>query len=166
MTWFLKNLGVVGRLFFGLALIGSGLLQLMRQDFVRLVPKLPLWVGRPDLWADVSGAILVAAGLAVAADRKRRPAAIGVAVLFFLVLLLFVPGVWANPLPGFMWTNPCKTLALLGTAILLATMPQRWNPASSRVGEMGVGEKLSGGRVPPDDFQLSQFLRFHSRELA
>jgi hypothetical protein len=97
--------------------------------------------------------------LAIALDRKRRPAAIVVAGLFFLVLLLYLPGVWANPGAGFMWTNPCKTLALLGAAILLAMMPERWNPASGRVDEMSVGEKSSSlsvvalakseGRVPP-----------------
>jgi len=142
---------MLGRLFIGTALFSSGLMQLIRQDFVRLVPKLPEWVWRPDLWADASGAILVAAGLAIAVDWKRRLAAIGVAALLFLVLLLYVPGVLANPGAGFMWTNPCKTLALLGTAILLATMPQRWNPASRQADEIRVGKtlSLSGGRIPP-----------------
>jgi uncharacterized membrane protein len=151
MNRLLKSYGVVGRLFFGLALVGSGLLQLIRQDFVRHVPKLPPWVVQPGMWAGISGALLVVAGLAIMVDRKRRLAAIVVAALFFLVLLLYLPGLWANPGAGFMWTNPCKTLALLGTAILLVAMPQRWNPASGRVDEIGVGKtlSLSGGRVPP-----------------
>ncbi len=119
--------GWLGRLCFAVALIGSGVLQLIRHDFVRHVPKLPSWVARPELGAVVSGTILVAAGLAIAVNRKRRPAAIVVAALFFLVLLLYLPGVWANPGAGFMWTNPCKTLALLGAAMVLVAMPEGWS---------------------------------------
>ena len=154
-----QSLGVVGRLFFAWALVGSGLLQLSRQDFVRLVPKLPACVAWPEWWAGVSGAVLVIAGLALALERKRRLAAIVVAALFFLVLLLYLPGLWSNPSAGFMWTNPCKTLALLGGAILLTVMPEGRNPATGRVDEICDGENPSGlsvvalakseGRIPP-----------------
>lgn len=151
MTRLFQSLGVVGRLFFAWALIGSGLLQLMRQDFVRLVPKLPGWVAWPELWAGLSGAILVAAGLAIALDRKRRFATVAVAGLFVVVFFLYLPGLRANPGAGFMWTNPCKTLALLGGALLLAALPEGWNPAFGRTDEIRVGKTLlsSGGRLPP-----------------
>ncbi len=123
----MKNRSDLGRLFFAIAMIGSGLQQLIRQDFVRLVPPLPAWIKWPFLWADVSGVVLILAGLAIALNRIRRPAALVVGVLFVGVFILHLPGVAANPGAGFMWTNPCKALALFGGASLLAlssTPPQ------------------------------------------
>ncbi len=119
----MNNYLTLGRIFFAGALIGSGLQQLVRQEFVRLVPKLPSWIPWSAGWAWLTGALLVVAGLAILADRKRRPAAMLVVGLFFVVLLLYVPGVIANPGAGYVWTNPCKTLALLGGALLLAVTP-------------------------------------------
>ncbi len=116
----MKYSAVVGRVFFALAVIGSGFMQLWRQDFVRLVPKVPGWEGAQALWAISSGGVLVAIGGALLFDRQRRLAASLLAALLVLVFLLYIPGVMANPGPGYMWTNPCKTLALLGGAVLLA----------------------------------------------
>lgn len=119
----MRNYLALGRYFFAVALIASGLLQIIRQDFVRLVPKAAAsWLPMPQVWAAVTGAVLLAIGLAFATDRARRPAATGLAALFTVVLLMHVPEVIANPGAGFMWTNPCKTLALLGGALLLAVV--------------------------------------------
>ena len=123
MTYLLKNIRLIGRLFFATATIASGLQQLIRGDFVRLVPKLPAWVPSQSLWVGVSGVGLIIVGLAIAAERHRRLAALALSALFAVVFLLYLPGVIANPGAGFMWTNPCKTLALLGSAILLAVGP-------------------------------------------
>lgn len=109
-----------GRIFFATGLLGSGLLQLVRHDFVRLVPKLPAWAPVPTVWPCLSGLILVATGLALVANRRRRFAAFVAGFLLLVVLLLYLPDVSANPYVGYLWTNPCKTLALLGGAVLLA----------------------------------------------
>ena len=116
----MKYWAVLGRIFFALGVIGSGLMQLIRQDFVRLVPKLPAWAGSPFWWAILSGGVLVAAGAALAFDRNRRLFAAILSVLLVATFLLYIPGLVSNPGPGYMWTNPCKTLALLGGALLLA----------------------------------------------
>jgi len=127
----MKNYPVIGRLFVAFALIASGLFQLCRQEFVRLVPKSSVsWMPIPPVWATVSGAVLLAIGLAFAVDQKRKPAANGLVGLLVLVFLMYVPDVISNPGAGFMWTNPSKTLALLGGALLLAVLPSASNDLS------------------------------------
>lgn len=126
----MKHTAVVGRIFFGMAVIGSGLLQLVRQDFVKLVPKLPGLVAAPSLWGSIFGALLVAAGAALVFDRKRHLVGWVMGTLLVVVFLLYVPSLAANPGAGYMWTNPCKTLAILSGAILLA---------SSSAGSPGAG---------------------------
>lgn len=119
----MRNYLALGRIFFAIASIASGLLQISRQEFVRLVPKAAAsWLPMPHAWAVVTGVFLVAVGLAFAADRARRLAALGLAGLLTVVFLMYVPEVIANPGAGFMWTNPCKTLALLGGVLLLAVV--------------------------------------------
>lgn len=115
----MKNSLPIGRVFFAIAVIASGLLQLLRQEFVRLVPKLPPWIPSPSLWAVVTGGVLVCAGIALLLDKQRRLAAMVVGALLLAVLLLYTPGVVANPSKGYVWTNPCKTLALLGGVVML-----------------------------------------------
>lgn len=111
----------LGRYFFAGGVAASGVQQLVNADFVRLVPKLPAWLPGQPAWACVVGALLAGIGVALGAGRKTRPAAILLGALLLLTFFLQrVPEIVANPSVGFMWTNPCKVLALLGGAILLA----------------------------------------------
>jgi len=113
----------LGRLFFAIALAAFGVQQLVTAEFVRLVPPLPAWIPEPQLWARLVGVILIVAGAAIGIGRGRwaRWAAAVVGVLIALsILFLHLPKAAANPLAGFMWTNPCKALAMLGGAILVA----------------------------------------------
>jgi uncharacterized membrane protein YphA (DoxX/SURF4 family) len=117
----------LGRIFFGVATMASGVLQLVSGDFVRLVPKLPAWVPAPSLIAYLVGVVLVAIGLAVLSGRMARPAASLLGVMILLdVVLLYAPRLVWNPemdrpyLRGFMWTNPLKALALVGATAMLA----------------------------------------------
>jgi uncharacterized membrane protein len=116
----------LGRSFFGVATVASGVLQLVTGDFVRLVPKLPAWVPAPSAWAYAVGVVLVVTGLAIVSGRMARTAAALVgAMIFVMVVFLYPPSMVANPLidrpllRGFMWTNPLKSLALLGGAAIL-----------------------------------------------
>ena len=72
----MKNFTTIGRIFFGLAMTAFGLLQLGRQDFVRLVPKLPLWIAQPPGWAVASGGLLFPA-LVFAFSRRMKKAHFG-----------------------------------------------------------------------------------------
>ena len=118
----MKNHSAIGRLFFAIAMIASGILQVIRQDFVRLVPKTAMLIPWPHAWATASGAVLVVLGLAIITQRKSRLASLGLAGLFFAVLMLYLPEIVSNPGALFVWGNPCKTLALLSGALLLAGM--------------------------------------------
>jgi len=110
----------LGRLFFAVAIAAFGIQQLVTGGFVRLVPPLPTWIPSPGLWARLIGLVLVILGLAVGTGRKARWAAAVLGTLFLLLFLfLYLPLALTKPLAGFMWTNPAKTLAMLGGAILL-----------------------------------------------
>src|SRR5688572_12222841 len=117
----MSRLAAIGRVCLGAALAGSGLMQLVNRDFVRLVPKLPAWVPVPGVWPVLVGALLLAIGVTFIANRKVHAAA---TLLAGLLLVSFVvqrmPEIVANPGTGFVWTNPAKVLALAGGALLLA----------------------------------------------
>jgi len=96
-------------------------MQLVNREFVRLVPKLPAWVPAPDVWPIVAGALLLAIGLALVANRKVSAAANLLAALLLVSFVVQrIPEIAANPGAGFVWTNPAKVLALAGGALLLA----------------------------------------------
>jgi len=120
----MEKIPAVGRYFFAVALAASGLQQLLLMDFVRLVPRLPAWVPWPALWAALVGAVLLAAGAAIAAGWRLRLAAMTVgALLLGSFFLQRIPEIVANPTAGYVWTNPCKVLALWGGTLLLAGAP-------------------------------------------
>ena len=111
----------LGRLFFAIAIVAFGIRQLVTGDFVRLVPPWPTWIPSPDLWARLIGLVLVILGLAIGTGRRARWAAAVLGALLLLdFLLLHLPLAARDPLTGFRWTNPVKTLAMLGGVIILA----------------------------------------------
>lgn len=123
----MQTLITLGRYFFGAATVASGVLQLVTGDFVRLVPRLPTWAPGPSIWAYAVGVILVVAGLAILSGRLTRLASATVGTLILVNLVAVYPfHMVADPridrplLRGFMWTNPLKSLALVGGAAILA----------------------------------------------
>lgn len=128
----MSRFAAIGRVCLGAALAGSGLMQLVNRDFVRLVPKLPAWVPAPGVWPIVTGALLLAIGLAFVTNRKVGAAANLLAVMLLVSFVVQrIPEIVANPGTGFIWTNPAKVLALAGGALLLA--------AGARVGTLAAG---------------------------
>jgi uncharacterized membrane protein len=112
----------IGRSFFGLAVLATGVEQLVISDFVRLVPKTPAWVQKPAL-AWLVGLVLVVIGLRILSAKMARAAAtvLGLLILVDLVVL-YAPRM--DVTRGFMWTNPLKCLALVGGASILAARLQ------------------------------------------
>jgi uncharacterized membrane protein len=149
----------LGRSLLGAATIASGVLQLVTGDFVRLVPSLPAWIPAHSALAYVVGVVLVALGIPILSDRSAGEAAgIPGALILVMVVLLWVPALWASPgmerpwLRGFMWTNPLKALALLGGASILA---------GRSAGERGALLPLArtiGWAAPAGPFLLAAFL--------
>jgi uncharacterized membrane protein len=144
----------LGRCLFAVAALASGLQQLVTAGFVRLVPGFPAWIPWPHFWALGSGLLLVLAGGALVLDRRVRLGAMILgAMLILLFLGFYLPQIFANPQTGFIWTNPCKTLALLGGAIILAGLPAEGNAGgSSSLGTSSEGFRFLGW------FFLSVFL--------
>ena len=111
----------LGRFFFAVSLMALGIRQLLTAEFVRLVPPLPAWVPWHPFWACLVGVVLIVACVAILLERKAlRAAAVLGAMILFDFLFLHLPQAAADPLVGFMWTNPAKALAMLGGVILLA----------------------------------------------
>lgn len=127
----------LGRVFFAVAVAASGVQQLWTGAFVRLVPAVPEWIPGHPLWARLGGVVLIAIGAAILANARARLAATVLAgLLLGLFLLLHLPEALKDPLTGFRWTNPAKTLAVLGGALLVAA----WAGGSS--GRAAFGDRL------------------------
>ena len=107
----------LGRLLFATAIAASGIQQLVTAAFVRLVPR----ISAPAVWAYLVGVILILAGVAIAlGSRVRLAAAVLGALLVIDILFLHLPKALSDPTTGFLWTNPCKALAMLGGVLILA----------------------------------------------
>jgi uncharacterized membrane protein len=113
----------IGRVFYGLAVLGTGLQQLAIAEFVRIVPRLPHWIPAQPLLARLGGIVLVAIGVALLTGKLARLAASVLGLLLLAVLLfLYLPAIPTNPLAGFMYTNPLKVLSLIGGLMLLVPL--------------------------------------------
>src|SRR5262245_17172072 len=107
-------------MFFGVAVLLTGLQQLVIGHFVRIVPKLPDGIPAQPLIARLAGALLIAIGIALLTGKLARLAASVLALLLLaILLLLYVPAIPTNPWAGFMYTNPLKVLALVGGLMVL-----------------------------------------------
>lgn len=116
-----EQLYKLGRSFFAIATIAFGVFQLIRVDFVRLVPEPPTWLPAHSFWAALIGALLLVIGVSILFDKHSRLAAgVLAGVLLFSVVFLHVPEIATDPARGYKWTNPAKALALFGGAILIA----------------------------------------------
>jgi uncharacterized membrane protein len=111
----------LGKSFFAVATIAFGVFQLVRVDFVRLVPELPTWLPAHPLWAALIGVLLLVIGISILFDKHAGLAAgVLAGVLLFSVVFQHIPEIAADPARGYKWTNPAKALALFGGAILIA----------------------------------------------
>ncbi len=112
-----------GRLLFGLSLTAFGALHFVHGDFVtRVVPAWPAWIPPRMLWVVLTGAILVAAGVAVIGGLRPRPLLWAIAVvLVFSIALFHLPSLTRDVLIGGNWSNTGKTLALLGGCLAVAS---------------------------------------------
>ena len=133
------GLAVLGRTFYGLGALASGVEQLVIGAFVRLVPA-PGWLPAQKGLAYLTGVVLIVLGLAILTGRMARTAATVLGAMILAMVVCLVPSTFFNPdidrplLRGFMYTNPLKSLALIGGAAMIAG---RW-PDRMR-GLRGVG---------------------------
>lgn len=83
-----------GRIVIAIAAIFFGVEHFLHPDFAPGVPLekvMPPWVPLPSVWAYLAGAILLAAGIALALNKKSRIAAVSIgALMTFLTLFLYL----------------------------------------------------------------------------
>jgi uncharacterized membrane protein len=117
------TVGRIGRAFYGLAVLGTGLQQLAIAQFVRIVPRPPDWIPAQPLLARLGGILLVAIGLGLLTGKLARLSASVLALLLLAILVfLYLPAIPTNPLASFMYTNPLKVLSLVGGLMLLVPL--------------------------------------------
>ncbi len=125
-----------GRVVIGMAAIFFAVQFFLHPEFAPGFPleKLtPSWLPFPRVWGDLTGAILLAAGIALALNKKSRMAATSIgALMSVLTLFLYLP-IWVLARGG---TTPeimeainyvFDTLLYAGTALVLASALPR-NP--------------------------------------
>lgn len=118
----------LGRVFFGLSLIAFGIQQFLWGDFVPgRAPAWPASMPGRLVWAYASAIVLIAAGMAIVAEKKARLAGVTVAVMIFAwAALRNVPVAAADHNLGGAWTNLGKGLALTGGALAVAALSPAW----------------------------------------
>jgi len=85
------------------------------------VPVVPAWMSWPAPWRWMGSLVLVGAGLAILSGYRVRTAALAIATLLLFVLAAIqLPPALGQPGTGYLWTNPCKVLAMLGGVLAIA----------------------------------------------
>jgi hypothetical protein len=118
------TLSALGRVVFGLGVLGFGIAGLLFGDFLRSLQPVPQAVPGYAPLAAINALILGAAGLAIPLDhRAREAAALVIVVLAGGILFLHVPSAFTQPalLRSPWWIRTFESTALIGGAIVLAT---------------------------------------------
>jgi uncharacterized membrane protein YphA (DoxX/SURF4 family) len=140
-----------GRLLFGTAIAGFGLVSVLFADFVRQLQPVSQFVA-PETpgygtLATMNGLALIAVGIALVADIRTRPVAVGLAGFFAAWIVgLQVPSAFLDPglLRSPWWVRTFETVALLGASLVLAGLAGP--PARERW--VRVGRRLFGASLP------------------
>ena len=135
------NLPVIGRVFFGVAMAGMGLLTIYYHDFpYMLMPPKHSWIPGLASVAFIFGALLVLAGACIVFEKEIRPASLLLGgVLLLIFCFYFIPYqllVSANNKVFGDWENAAKELTLCSGAFVIAGR-------SSKTNEQGLFRFLS-----------------------
>ncbi len=121
----MRNLPVIGRIFYGIAIAVMGLQTIYYSDFpYMLIPPKHSSIPGLGIIAYVFGAMLILAGVCIVFEKKIRPASLLLgSILLLIFCFYFIPYQFmANP--NFMqfgeWENAEKELALAGSAFVIA----------------------------------------------
>ena len=121
------------RIVIATAAIFYGVQHFLHPDFAPGVPlelKMPSWVPFPSVWAYLAGAVLLAAGIALALNKKPRTAAASIgALMTVLTLFPYLPMLVRAGTPDFneAINYVADTLLYAGSALALASALPR-NP--------------------------------------
>jgi uncharacterized membrane protein YphA (DoxX/SURF4 family) len=111
--------GLVGRLIFGVCLIGYGVMHFVFFQFT--ADFVPAWIPLHGFWAAFTGLAQIAAGFAVLSGVLARLAAILAAVMYgSWALILHLPKVVASPATPSEWTDMLIATGLCAASLLVA----------------------------------------------
>jgi uncharacterized membrane protein YphA (DoxX/SURF4 family) len=114
-----------GRILFGLAMLGFGIVCLVYLDFVSALQPVPASLPGYKALAALTGVVLLAAGIAIITNIQTRVAGLTLVALFVVwILLLHLPSAFTNPtlLRSPFWIRTFETLALAGAALILVAL--------------------------------------------
>ena len=120
----MENFIRAGRAFYGVGLAGIGVQHLMYADFRPMI--LPYWpssIPGLTIWAYVTGAVLILAGVMIVFSKSGRVISILLGILFFLLFLFHAyDQLFQSPYSFHLglWTNALKELAFSGGAFVVA----------------------------------------------
>lgn len=150
----------IGQFLFGIAITAFGVENLICARLGLTVPGVPWFPANPFL-AYLTGIVLLAAGVSIAANIRARLTATLLGILFLLyVVLLEVPQVAAEPMSVSIRTVFFEALAIGSSALTLAaTLPSsgsfpRWDRVLNKL--IGFGPYLFG--VSSVVFGIDHFL--------
>jgi uncharacterized membrane protein YphA (DoxX/SURF4 family) len=119
-----KNLKLFGRIFYGLAITGIGVLHLLQKGFRPLISAIQ--PERPEsisIIIYIFGLYLIVSGILIVVGKRLTTTSI---ILAYVLILFLVFGhlprrIVENPAELGQWTNALKLLALIGGAFLVST---------------------------------------------
>ena len=113
------KLAQLGRFLFALSLAVFGAQHFQFASFVATL--VPSWIPGHLFWTYFTGIAMLAAAVAIAANRYASLAAIWMGIMFLLwVLLLHAPRVATQPRKGDEWTSAFVALAMCGSSFAAA----------------------------------------------
>jgi uncharacterized membrane protein len=130
-----RGLLTVARFFLGVPALFFGVEHFLHPTFALGVPLekiTPGWIPGRLFWAYLAGAVLIASGTCIVANKKTRAAAtyLGIMILI-LVLFVYLPMLIASPKDIVSLNYFFDTLAFSGAALALADASGARTPASS-----------------------------------
>ena len=128
----MNNLITLGRFFFAIGMAVFGIQYIWYGRFMGGLPPVPPWAPGGAVGAYLVGAVLIAASLSIAANKKGRLSAIVLGSLFlFCVIVLHGPHLSAILHDGVERTRAFEPLALGGAAFVLAGILPTEGPGST-----------------------------------
>jgi uncharacterized membrane protein len=125
----MRNLSVIGRIFFGIFIAIMGFQTIYYSDFpYMLIPPLPKGIAGHAIIYYVSGALLILAGASIIFEIKIRQVSFLLGVVFLVIFCFYFIPYQFMASQRYMhfgaWENSMKELALAGGAFLLAGRPR------------------------------------------
>jgi len=121
LSYFTKY--TIGRIFYGIAMIGIGFLTIYYGDLpYMLVPPKHAWI--PNLVVYIFGAMMMLAGACIIFEKKAKPVSLLLGTLLLLVFCFYFIPYQFIVSPNYMhfgdWENAAKELALSSGALVIA----------------------------------------------